>query len=54
MGKVEGSSTFSDNDWEEVREKADSKIQEWIDSQLCMRSCLVVLVGNQTSEREWV
>lgn len=54
MGKVDNSSTFCDNDWEEVREKSDAKIKEWIDSQLQMRSCLVVLVGNKTSERKWV
>lgn len=54
MGKVDGSSTFSDNDWEEVRYKSDTKIKEWIDNQLAMRSCLVVLVGYETSERKWV
>lgn len=54
MGKVDGSSTFSDNDWEEVRYKSDAKIKEWIDDQLAMRSCLVVLVGYETSERKWV
>jgi len=31
MGKVDKSSTFSDNDWEEVRYKTDAKIKEWID-----------------------
>ena len=25
MGKVDNSSTFSDNDWEEVKEKTDGK-----------------------------
>ena len=54
MGKVDGNSTFSDNDWEEVRYKSDTKIKEWIDKQLAMRSCLVVLVGYETSERKWV
>ena len=54
MGKVDNSSTFSDNDWEEVRFKSDIKIQEWIDNQLSMRTCLVVLVGSHTSERKWV
>ena len=28
MGKVDDSSTFSDNDWEEVKEKTDAKIKE--------------------------
>lgn len=54
MGKVDGSSTFSDNDWEEVKEKTDKKIEEWIDSQLAKRSCLVVLVGATTSGRKWI
>ncbi len=54
MGKVSDSSTFSDNEWEEVKEKTDSKIKEWIDNQLAMRSCLIVLVGSTTSSRKWI
>ena len=54
MGKVDNSSTFSDNDWEEVRYKTDAKIKEWIDGQMAMRSCIVVLVGYETSQRKWV
>ena len=54
MGKVSQSSTFSDNDWEEVKYKSDAKIKEWIDLQLSMRSCLVVLIGSTTSTRKWV
>ncbi|WP_455810070.1 TIR domain-containing protein [Clostridium butyricum] len=54
MGKVDNSSTFSDNDWEEVKEKTDKKIKEWIDSQMAKRSCLVVLIGETTSGRKWI
>ena len=54
MGKVDGSSTFSDNDWEEVKEKTDNKIKEWIDEQLKLRSCLVVLIGQKTANRKWI
>lgn len=54
MGKVSDDSTFSDNDWEEVKEKTDSKIKEWINSQLEKRSCLVVLIGSTTASRKWV
>lgn len=54
MGKVDSSSTFSDNDWEEVKEKTDKKIEEWIDAQLAKRSCLVVLIGATTSGRKWI
>ena len=54
MGKVDSSSTFSDNNWEEVKEKKDSKIKEWIDEQLNKRSCLVVLIGEKTTNRKWI
>lgn len=54
MGKVDDSSTFSDNDWEEVKEKTDAKIKEWIDTQMAKRSCLVVLIGATTSGRKWI
>ncbi len=54
MGKVDGSSTFSDNDWEEVKSKTDAKIKEWIDAQMAKRSCLVVLIGASTSGRKWI
>ena len=54
MGKVDDSSTFSDNDWEEVREKTDAKIRKWIDEQMAKRSCLIVLVGATTSGRKWI
>ncbi len=54
MGKVSNESTFSDNDWEEVKKKSDSAIKKWIDDQLAMRSCIVVLIGSTTSTRKWV
>lgn len=54
MGKVDDSSTFSDNDWEEVKKKRDKEIEKWIDSQLALRSCLVVLIGASTSGRKWI
>ena len=54
MGKVDSSSTFSDNDWEEVKERTESKIKEWIDEQLNKRSCLVILIGEKTANRKWI
>lgn len=54
MGKVSDSSTFSDNDWEEVRGKNDAEIKKWINNQMALRSCIVVLVGKSTSTRKWV
>lgn len=54
MGKVDNSSTFSDNDWEEVKRKTDKEIKKWIDDQLQLRSCLVVLIGSTTANRKWI
>ena len=54
MGKVSNQSTFSDNDWEAVKSKSKSDIKKWIDEQMEMRSCIVVLIGKTTSTREWV
>lgn len=54
MGMVSDSSTFSDNDWEDIKSKSDSKIKEWIEQQMKMRSCIVVLIGKTTSSRKWV
>lgn len=54
MGKVSDSSTFSDNDWEEIKNESDATIRKWIDRQMAMRSCIVVLIGKTTSSRKWV
>ena len=54
MGKVEQNSTFSDNEWEEVKEKSDDKIKEWIDNQMIGRTCTIVLAGSQTANRKWI
>lgn len=54
MGKVSEDSTFSGNDWEEVKRKDDQSIKKWINDQMAMRSCIVVLVGATTYTRKWV
>lgn len=54
MGLVEGQDLFSDNGWEKVRLKSESAIKAWIDSEMKMRSCVIVLIGNKTASRKWV
>ncbi len=54
MGVVDDTSTWSDNDWEKVRRTTDSAIKNWIDGELKMRSCVVVLIGAETANRKWV
>lgn len=54
MGVVDGNEPFSDNDWEEVRRKGDDAIKKWINAQMEKRSCVIVLIGENTSDRKWV
>ncbi len=54
IGAIDGKSLFSDNKWEEVKSKGDRAIQNWIDEQMKYRSCLVVLVGEETANRKWI
>ena len=38
----------------QVRLKRKTDIKAWIDKELNMRSCVIVLVGSETASREWV
>lgn len=54
IGTVEGDRPVNGNKGEEVKSKSDATIKEWIDNNLKDKSCLVVLIGENTSERKWV
>jgi len=54
IGAVEGDKPVNGNKWEEVKSKSDSTIKAWIDDNLKDKSCLIVLIGEKTSERKWV
>lgn len=40
--------------WEEVKLKSEEKIKAWIDEQMAGTSVTVVLIGKETSSREYV
>jgi Thoeris protein ThsB, TIR-like domain len=54
MGAVEGDAPVSDNDWEKVTKGGDAAIEKWIDGQMSGKSCLVLLIGTDTSGRKWI
>ena len=54
MGVVEGQPLFSDNGWEKVRRSSETAIKNWIEKEMNMRSCVVVLIGEETASRKWV
>ena len=53
-GTLDGNEPVTDNQWETIRRGGKSAIQKWIDSQISTRSCTVVLIANETSERDWI
>ena len=54
IGTIEGNKPVSENDWEEVKRKGDKAIEKWIDDNMAYRSCVIVLVGEETANRPWV
>ncbi|MFF3864166.1 TIR domain-containing protein [Micromonospora sp. NPDC001898] len=55
IGTVEKTTPLlTGNQWEEIKRKGDSAIQNWIDGQISGKSCTVVLIGQYTASRRWV
>jgi hypothetical protein len=54
MGVIEGNEPVSKNTWETVKGNGDAAIEKWIDDNMKGKSCVVVLIGTDTSKRPWV
>lgn len=54
IGAIEENKPVSANNWEEVKRKGDASIEKWIDDNMNYRSCVIVLIGEQTANRKWV
>jgi hypothetical protein len=54
IGVLEGDEPVSVNTWETIKRGGKGAIEKWIEDNLKNKTCLVVLVGSQTSTREWV
>jgi hypothetical protein len=54
IGAIEDNKPVSVNKWEEVKQGGSNAIKKWIDDNMSGRTCLVVLVGEETSKRKWV
>ncbi|WP_342754186.1 TIR domain-containing protein [Pantoea sp. MBD-2R] len=53
MGLIEGEEPVSPNTWEQIK-RTEKGVKDWIDENLKGKSCLVVLIGSETSTRPWV
>lgn len=54
IGVIEGNQPASPNDWEEIKRKGKAAVQNWIDENMKYKRCVIVLVGSETTNREWV
>jgi len=54
IGALEDNKPVSANEWEQVRKSGSTAIEKWIDDNMKYRSCVVVLVGEDTANRPWV
>lgn len=54
MGALEENKPVSHNEWETVKKGGDKAIEKWIDDNMKYRSCVVVLIGEDTHKRPWV
>jgi hypothetical protein len=54
IGALEDNKPISSNEWEEVKRKGKASIEKWINDNMSYRSCVAVLVGEETANRPWV
>jgi hypothetical protein len=54
IGALEDNKPISVNGWEEVKRKGKASIEKWISDNMANRSCVVVLIGEETANRPWV
>ena len=54
MGVVEGQKICSPNEWEKVKKNNDNGIKKWINEQMRYKSCVIVLIGQETYGRKWI
>ncbi|GLX62027.1 hypothetical protein KMU_00670 [Proteus vulgaris] len=54
IGVLEGNTPVNANEWETIKKRGRSAIQDWINENMKYKQCIIVLVGNETANREWV
>lgn len=53
IGAIEENKPVSPQEWEQAK-KTPNGIEDWIEKHMKDKSCVVVLIGKNTSERKWV
>jgi hypothetical protein len=54
IGAIAGEQPVRPNEWEAIKKQGDAAVEKWIDDNMKNKTCVVVLIGAETSERKWV
>lgn len=54
IGVIEDNMPVTPNKWEEISRGGRSAIESWIDRNIARAECVVVLIGENTYQSEWV
>ena len=54
IGALDGNAPVSPNEWEQIKRTGDKAIEKWIDDNMKYKSCVIVLIGEETASRPWV
>ena len=54
IGTLEDNEPVSPNEWESIKRRGEASIKKWIDNNLRYKSCVIVLIGEETANRKWV
>jgi len=54
IGALEGNAPVSANAWESVKKAGEKAIETWIEDNMKFKSCIIVLIGEDTHNRPWV
>ena len=54
IGAIEDNEPVTPQKWEEVKNKGGEKIKEWIRIEMADKSCVIVLIGENTWQSEYV
>jgi hypothetical protein len=54
IGAIEDETILTAQKWEEVKRKGNNAIENWINDNMNYKDCVIVLVGENTSNRPWV
>ena len=54
IGALEDNKPVTVNEWEKVKKGGDIEIKKWINNTMANRTCVAVLIGEDTANRKWV